>query len=114
MSIQFKLDFDGQYLKGKDELLATYTDQIRFEIELVSIKIVYGYGLRVYAYFFGLSDPLPTLVSLTNRTPKYSYDDGMNIYAEIFQNCSTSPPPIPATFVAKYCQYDYSQVLLKG
>lgn len=46
--------------------------------------------------------------------PKYNYNDGLQLYSQIIQNCSSSAPPFPAKFAAKYCQYDYSEVLLKG
>lgn len=113
LSLHFQLQFNTSYLHAKDELLYTYSDQINFEAELLTSKVFFAGGSAFFSQFFGVPNALMMLVPMLNSFPVYSYNDGLNIYSEIIANCSATTA-LPAGFLKKYCQFDYSEVILKG
>lgn len=70
-------------------------------------------GSQFIAKFFGVPNAMVVLFPKLNSLPKYYYDDASSMYSEILTNCSNNSPVSPS-FTAKYCQFDYSQVILKG
>jgi hypothetical protein len=75
----------------------------------MTIKVYLVEGGLTFQQVSNVANELDILIPDLSAIPTYNYNDGDTLYSNILPNCTNG-----TAFLHKYCQLNYSEIILKG